>query len=98
MTVCKVSGPVTFGWSGRRRTFLPRRCRSSGAVCSVTMRAISLSLTHCFSWVEEWPKQQQPFQRFPHADETVETVPSFCGSSFTQLKQGVNERCLGDAG
>ena len=55
---------------------------------------IFLSLTPCFSWVKEWPRQREPFQRFPHAVETVETVPTSSGSTFTQLKQGVNERLL----
>src|SRR5437870_4590393 len=54
---------------------------------------ISLSLTPCFSWVEKWPRQREPFQRFPPAVKTVETVPTSSGAPSTQLKQGVNEPC-----
>ena len=54
--------------------------------------SISFSLTPCFSWVQQWPQPHQPFQRFPHAVETVETVPISSGSAHTQLKQGVNEK------
>src|SRR5438128_1626292 len=53
-----------------------------------------VSLTPCFSWVKKWPEQQQPFQRFPHAAETVETVPTSSCSASTQLKQGVNETLI----
>src|SRR5439155_2082601 len=54
---------------------------------TLNMRAVSLSLTPCFSWVEKCPQQQKPFQRFPHA---VETVLTSFASTTTQVKQGVN--------
>src|SRR6266404_1153185 len=41
-----------------------------------SVRAISLSLTPCFSWVQQCPQLPQPFQRFPHAVETRVTRTS----------------------
>ncbi len=54
--------------------------------------ASSLSLTPCFSWVFGGRDDQNRLNGFRPAFETVETVPCFAHSMFTQLKQGVNER------
>src|SRR6266853_4508246 len=51
-----------------------------------------LSLTPCFSWVRRWHRRQNRFNGLQQSVETVETVPNFFDTVFTQLKQGVNER------
>ena len=54
--------------------------------------ASSLSLTPCFSWVFGGRDDQNRFNGFRLGVETVETVPCFAHSMFTQLKQGANAR------
>ncbi|MDB6040724.1 MAG: hypothetical protein JWM99_4565 [Verrucomicrobiales bacterium] len=53
-----------------------------------------MSLTPCFSWVQKARKSENRFNGLSHNLETVKTVPNCSQLINTQLKQGVNERCL----
>ena len=52
-------------------------------------------LTPCFSGVFGSQHEQNRFNGFLQAAETVETVPTVTRALFTQLKQGVNGRAVG---
>ena len=57
-------------------------------------RTGGLSLTPCFSGVFGVREDQNRFNGFRRAIETVETVPTLGGPLITPLKQGVNERAV----
>ena len=59
---------------------------------TLSAQADDFSLTRSFSWVWKRVEAQNRFNGLLHTVETVETVATAYGPSFTQLKQGVNER------